>query len=190
MARIVISTNSSLDGIVQDPDGREGTEQGGWFGRSGGADIEPLFALLLQEALGAEALLLGRRTDRWFAERWLTRTGAFADRLNGMPKYVVSSTLENPEWNSTVLHGDVVEEVSKLKQRVGGDIVVFASGRLVHTLMEHDLVDELRLMIYPFVLGGGERLFGETTDRKPLRLIAARTVGHGLNLLTYQPVRR
>jgi dihydrofolate reductase len=140
--------------------------------------------------LATEALLLGGRSYEWFAARWPSRSGAWAERLNSLPKYVVSSTLEDPDWNnSTVLKGDVVTEVAKLEQRVDGDIVVYASGRLVHTLMEHDLVDELRLMIYPFVLGAGKRLFGETSDRKPLRLVDARTVGDSLALLIYQPVR-
>jgi dihydrofolate reductase len=144
-----------------------------------------------EEALGAEALLLGRRTYEWFVARgWASRCGEWADRLRSLPKYVVSSTLEDLDWNnSTVLKGDVVKEVSKLKQKVNGDIVVYGSGRLVHTLIEHDLVDELRLMICPFVLGAGERVFGETSDQKPMRLVDTRTIGDGLVCLTYQPVR-
>ena len=130
------------------------------------------------------------RSDEWFAARWLSRTGPWADRLNSMPKYVVSSTLQEPKWpNSTVLAGDVVSEVSKLKQQLNGDIVVYASVQLVHTLIEHDLADELRLMIYPVVLGAGERVFGETSDIKPMRLVRSQTVGDSLALLTYQPVR-
>jgi dihydrofolate reductase len=111
--------------------------------------------------------------------------------LRSLPKYVVSSSaLEGPDWNnSTVLKGDVVNEVSKLKQRVNGDIVVYGSGQLVHTLIEHDLVDELRLMIYPFVVGAGERLFGETSGVKPMHLVDTRTVGDGLAFVTYQPFR-
>jgi dihydrofolate reductase len=143
-----------------------------------------------REALGAEALLLGARSYEYFAARWPSRSGEWADRLNSLPKYVVSSTLEDPGWNnSTVLTGDVVIEVPELKQRVNGDIVVYASGQLVHTLIEHDLADELRLMIYPFVLEAGQRLFGQTRDKKPLPLLNARTVGDGLAFLTYQPVR-
>ena len=143
-----------------------------------------------EEALGAEALLLGRRSDEWFAARWPSRSGEWADRLNSLPKYVVSSTLEDPAWtNATVLKGDVVDEVSKLKQELDGEIVVYASYQLVRTLIEHDLVDELRLMVFPVVLGAGERLFGETSDKKPMRLVDARTVGDGLAFLTYQPVR-
>ena len=190
MGKIVISTNVSLDGVVQDPDGEEGFRLGGWFGQFGGKDLEEWAKVELEEALRTEALLLGRRSDEWFAARWLSRSGAWADRLNSLPKYVVSSTQQEPKWsNVTVLKGDVVTEVSKLKQQLDGDIVVYASGQLVHTLMEHDLVDELRLMIYPFVLGTGERLFGETSDKKPVRLVHAETVGDSLALLTYQPVR-
>ena len=134
--------------------------------------------------------MLGRRSDEWFAERWLSRSGEWADTLNGLPKYVVSSTLEAPRWsNATVLTGDVVTEVSKLKQDLDGDIVVYASYQLGRTLIEHDLVDELRLVVFPVVLGAGERLFGETSDMKPLRLVDTRTIGDGLAHLTYELVR-
>ena len=116
--------------------------------------------------------------------------GEFADKFNSLPKYVVSSTLEDPEWNnSTVLEGDVVQEVSRLKQELDGEIVVHGSIRLARTLIEHDLVDELRLMIYPVVLGAGERLFGETSDRKPMRLVDTKTVGDGVAILTYERLR-
>ena len=187
MGTIVISQNVTLDGVVQDPTGEEGFRHGGWFGRTGDKDREEWAKLELDEALRAEALLLGRRSDEWFAARWLTRDGEWADRLNSLPKYVVSSTLEEPRWSSaTVLRGDVVTEVSKLKQELAGDIVVYASIQLVHTLIEHDLVDELRLTVYPVVLGVGERLFGETSDMKPMRLVGARTVGDGLAFLTYE----
>ena len=190
MGNIVISTNVSLDGVVQDPDGAEGFRHGGWFGQFGGKDLEAWAQVELEEALGAEALLLGRRSDEWFAARWLTRTGEFADRLNDLPKYVVSSTLDEPRWsNSTVLNGNVVEQVSKLKHDLDGDILVYASYQLGRTLIEHDLVDELRLFIFPVVLGAGARLFGETSDSKPMRLVTARTVGNGLTFLTYQVVR-
>ena len=190
MGKIVISENVSLDGVIQDPTGEEGFRLGGWFGQVGDKDREEWAKVEFDEALGTEALLLGRRSYEWFAARRASRSGEWADRLNSLPKYVVSSTLADPNWNnSTVLKGDVVKEVSKLKQRVNGDIVVCASGQLVHTLIEHDLVDELRLMIYPFVLGAGERLFGETSDKKPMRLADTRTVGDNLTFLTYQPVR-
>ena len=190
MGKIVISTNVSLNGVVQDPDGEEGFRLGGWFGRFGGKDLEEWAEIELDEALRAEALLLGRRSDEWFAARWSSRSGPWADRLNGLPKYVVSSTLEEPEWsNSTVLKGNVVNEISKLKQELDGDILVYASYQLGRTLMEHDLVDELRLVVFPVVLGAGERLFGETSDKKPLRLVDTQTVGKGLVFLIYERVR-
>jgi dihydrofolate reductase len=193
MGKIVISENVSLDGVIQDdPTGADGLGRGSWFTRIGDKDREQWAKLEFEEALGAEALLLGRRTYAWFVARgWASRSGEWADRLRSLPKYVVSSSaIEGPDWNnSTVLKGDVVEEVSKLKQRVNGDIVVYGSGRLVHTLIEHDLVDELRLMTYPFVVGAGEQLFGETSGVKPMRLVDTRTVGEGLVCLTYQPVR-
>jgi dihydrofolate reductase len=190
MGKIVISENVSLDGVVQDPTGDEGFSRGGWFGQIGDRDREEWAKVELDEALGTEALLLGRRSYEWFAARWPSRSGEWADRLNGLPKYVVSSTLVDPDWNnSTVLSGDAVTEVSKLKQELNGDIVVYASCQLGRTLIEHDLVDELRLMVYPVVLGAGERLFGETSDKKRLRLVDTRTVGDGLAFLTYEVVR-
>jgi dihydrofolate reductase len=141
------------------------------------------------EALGADALLLGRRSYEFFGARFPSRTGAWADRLNSMPKYVVSSTLVDPDWtNSTVLVGEVVEAVSKLKRELDGEIVVYASRLLVGTLIEHDLVDELRLVVFPVVLGAGQRLFGETRDRKPMRLVDTRSIGDGLAHLTYELV--
>jgi dihydrofolate reductase len=188
MGRIVMSENVSLDGVIQDPAGDEGFARGGWVGRI--AALPELAQVTLDEALGTEALLLGRRSYEWFAARWPSRSGDLADRLNSLPKYVVSSTLEDPDWtNTTVLKGDVVNEVSKLKQERGGEINVPASFQLARTLMEHDLVDELRLKIFPVVLGAGERLFGETSDKKPMRLVDTRTVGDGLAILTYEPVR-
>ncbi|HEX2746326.1 MAG TPA: dihydrofolate reductase family protein [Streptosporangiaceae bacterium] len=172
------------------PHRRGGLQHGGWFGQVGDKDREEWAKVEFEEALGAEALLLGRRSDEYFGPRWTGRSGEWADRLNGLPKYVVSSTLVNPEWsNSTVLKGEVVNEVSKLKQELDGEIGVYASRQLVHTLMEHDLVDELRLMVYPFVLGAGERLFGETSDKKSIRPLYARTVGDSLVYLTYEVVR-
>jgi dihydrofolate reductase len=189
MGKIVISgpQNVSLDGVVQDPDGKEGFRLGGWFGEFGGTDLEAWNKVALDEALRAEAWLLGRRSYEFFGMRWRPRTGELADRLNTMPKYVVSSTLEDPEWNnSTVLNGDVPTEVSKLKREVHGEIVVPASYQLGRTLIEHDLVDELRLVIFPVVLGAGERLFGETTNQKPMRLVEIQRIGDSLAFLTYE----
>jgi len=189
MGQIVISENVSLDGVIQDPAGVEGFRLGGWVGRIGGQGREEAAKVALDEALGAEAFLLGRRSYEFLAARWPSRSGPLAERLNSLPKYVVSSTLEAPAWNNTtVLKGDVIDEVTKLKQEIDGEIVVAASFQLWHTLMEHDLVDELRLMIYPVVLGAGERLFGETSDKKPMRLVSLRTVDD-LALITYETVR-
>jgi dihydrofolate reductase len=188
MGKIVISENVTLDGVIEDPAGDEGFARGGWVGRI--AALPALAKATLDEALGTEALLLGRRSYEWFAARWPSRSGELADRLNSLPKYVVSSTLEHPDWNnSTVLKGDVVNEVSRLKQQLNGEINVPASFQLVHTLIEHDLVDELRLKIFPVVLGAGERLFGEASDKKPMRLVDTQTLGDGIALLTYERVR-
>src|ERR687897_3166587 len=184
MGKIVVSDNVSLDGVIQDPAGDEGFRVGGWVGQI--KDRDELNRLTLDEALGAEALLLGRRSYEWFAARWPSRSGELADRINSLRKYVVSSTLEDPDWNySTVLKGDVVNEVSKLKRELNGEINVPASFQRVRTLIEHDLVDELRLKIYPVVLGAGERLFGETSDERPMRLVGTETLGHGVAILTY-----
>ena len=190
MGKIIVSTNVTLDGVVQDPDGLEGFSHGGWFGQFGGKDLEQWAKVSLDEALGAQALLLGRRSDEWFAARWASRTGEWADRLNGLPKYVVSATIEDPQWgNSTVLKGDLVSEVSALKERVDGEILVYASYQLGRALIEHDLVDELRLTVFPVVLGTGQRLFDTSVDKKPMRLLGTANVGAGLLLLTYELVR-
>jgi dihydrofolate reductase len=185
MGKIVVSENVSLDGVVQDPAGDEGFSRGGWVGLI--KDSPEINKLALDEALRAQAWLLGRRSYEWFAARWPSRTGELADRLNSLPKYVVSSTLEDPAWNNTtVLKGSVLAGVSQLKEEINGEIVVPASFQLVRTLIEHDLVDELRLKIFPVVLGDGERLFGDTADKKPMRLVDAQTVGDGVAFLAYE----
>src|SRR3954447_24517774 len=192
MGKIVISgpQNVSLDGVVQDPDGQEGFRLGGWFVQFGGKDLEEWDKVPLGEALHAQAWLLGRRSYEFFGVRWRPRHGELADRLNSMPKYVVSSTREEAGWNnSTILKGDVVTEVSKLKRELDGEIVVPASYQLGRTLIEHDLVDELRLVVFPVVLGAGKRLFGETSAEKRLRLIETKIIGDGLSFLTYELVR-
>jgi dihydrofolate reductase len=187
MGKIIISENVSIDGVTQDPTGEDGFSHGGWAGQIGDRDRSAWAKALLDEALAASALLLGRRTDEWFAARWLSRGGDWADRLNGLPKYVVSSTLAEARWsNATVLSGDVVNEVSKLRQHLAGDIVVYGSSRLARTLMQHGLVDELRLMVYPVVVGTGDRLFGEGAGNRPARLVHAGTVGDSLVSLTYE----
>jgi dihydrofolate reductase len=192
MGRIVMGgpQNVSLDGVVQDPDGEEGFRVGGWFVEFGGNDLEEWNKVALEDALRAEAWLLGRRSYEFFGARWRARTGELADRLNSLPKYVVSSTLDDPEWhNSTVLKGDVVSEVSKLKRQLDGEIVVPASYQLARTLFQHDLVDELRLVVFPVVLGDGERLFGEISDKKPMRLVKSKPIGDGLLFLTYELIQ-
>jgi dihydrofolate reductase len=184
VGRIIVSDNLSLDGVMQDPAGDEGFGRGGWVGAI--ANRPELGQLALDDALGSDAMLMGRRTYEWFAGRWPSRTGALADRLNGLPKYVVSSTLERPAWNnSTVLTGDLLDEVPGLKRRFNRDILVTASTRIVRTLLEHDLVDELRLKVFPVVLGAGERLFGDTSDLKAMRLVDARTIDGDTAYLTY-----
>lgn len=188
MGKIVVSENVTLDGVIQDPAGDEGFRVGGWVGLI--KDSPQLRKLALDEALAAGAFLLGRRSYEWLAARWPSRSGELAARLNSMPKYVVSSTLGHPAWNNTtVLKGDALNEVSKLKQQIDGDIVIAGSFQLVRTLMEHDLVDELRLKIFPVVLGAGGRLFGETSDKKPMHLLDTRTVEGGIAYLTYERVR-
>jgi dihydrofolate reductase len=190
MGKIVVSDNITLDGVVQDPTGEEGFRFGGWFNEMSDKDRQDWAKVEFEEALGADALLLGGRSYRYFATGWASRPGAWADRLRSLPKYVVSSTLDNAEWsNTTVLNGDVVDEVSTLKRELSREIVVYASFQLVHTLWEHDLIDELRLTVHPFVLGAGERLFREASHRKPVRLVDNRTLGEGIAFLTYAVVR-
>jgi dihydrofolate reductase len=188
MARIVVTEFMSLDGVVEDPGGSEDFEYGGWsFEISRGEEGDKF---KLDEALEADALLLGRVTYEGFAAAWPQRDGEFADKFNNMPKYVVSSTLHQPEWNNTtVLEGDLGQAVAELREKHDGDIVVHGSVQLVQALLERGLVDELRLMVFPVVLGRGKRLFGETSDKKPLRLADSRTVGDGVSILVYEPVR-
>jgi dihydrofolate reductase len=186
MGKIVVTEFVSLDGVMEDPGGAEDFAYGGWSFEIDRGDEGNQFKL--DEALGSDALLLGRVTYEGFAAAWPSRTGEFADKFNSMPKYVVSSTLKDPDWNnSTVLSGDVAAEVAQLKQAHDGDIVVHGSAQLVQTLLEHDLVDEMRLMMFPVVLGRGKRLFGDTTDKKPLRQVDSKAVGDGVAILVYAP---
>jgi dihydrofolate reductase len=191
MGRIVVSENVSVDGVMQDPTGDDGFKLGGWFNQMSAADRDEWTKVEFQEALDTEAWLIGRRTYSWFAERWSTRPGEWADRLRDIPKYIVSATLQAAtEWtNSMVLKGDVIDAASTLKRQVHGDILVYGSGSLVPTLMEHDLVDELRLMIHPVVLGTGTQPFRESSAPQPMRLVGSRTVGASLAQLIYQPAR-
>jgi len=186
VGRLVVTEFVSLDGVMEAPGGGEDFKHAGWTFEINRGDEGDKFKL--DETLASEALLLGRRTYAGFPAAWPSREGEFADKFNSMPKYVVSSTLEEPEWNnSTVLSGDVVEEVTKLKEELDGDIVVHGSAQLVQGLVENDLVDELRLMVFPVVLGSGKRLFGETTDKKALRLMDSKMVGDGVAILIYEP---
>ena len=173
-----MSEQISLDGVVDDPSGVEGTSRGGWVNEMSQGDREAWTEAKFAESVAAEALLLGRRSDAWFAARWRDRTGEWADRLNTMPKYVIASTVDEPQWgNATLLNGDVVEQVAKLRAEARGELVVYASAPLVRTLIDHDLVDELRLTIHPFVVGAGPRLWGETVGRKTFRLTDSRLLG-------------
>jgi dihydrofolate reductase len=189
MGRIVVTEFVSLDGVMQDPGGDSTFKHAGWTfeieqGQEG-ADFK------LEETRNSEALLLGRVTYEGFAKAWPSVEGEFGDMFNNMPKFVVSTTLEKAEWkNSTVLRGDVVKEVTNLRQKTNGDIVVHGSAQLVQTLLEHDLVDEIRLMVFPVILGSGKRLFGDTTDKKPMTLVDSKTIGSGVTLLTYRPAAK
>jgi dihydrofolate reductase len=188
VGRIIVTEFVSLDGIMEDPGGSEDFKYGGWSFEFSRGDEGDKFKL--DETFDSAALLLGRATYEGFAEAWPSRDGEFADRFNSMPKYVVSSTLKDPEWNNTtVLDGDVEQAVAKLKDEVDGNIVVHGSARLAQTLLELDLVDEVRLMVFPVVLGAGKRMFGETSDKKPLRLTDSKIVGDGVAILIYEPAR-
>ena len=186
MGRIIVTEFVSIDGVMEDPGGSESFKYGGWtfeFNRGEGDRFK------LDETMETEALLLGRVTYEGFAAAWPSREGEFADKFNTMPKYVVSSTLSDPSWNNTtVLDGDVVQAVSRLREDTDGDLVVHGSRQLVQTLLENDLVDELRLMVFPVMLGAGARLFGDTSNKKPLELVEARTVGDGVTIMIYRPV--
>jgi dihydrofolate reductase len=185
MGKIVVTEFLSLDGVMEDPGGSEDFKYGGWSFEFSRGDEGDKFKL--DETMASDALLLGRVTYEGFAEAWPSRDGEFADKFNDMPKYVVSSTIGDPQWkNSTVLTGDLRDAVSKVKDAHDGDVVVHGSARLVQWLLDNDLVDELRLMVFPVVLGAGKTLFGETTDKKALRLVDSKTVGDGVNILVYE----
>jgi dihydrofolate reductase len=185
MGRIVVTEFVSLDGVMEDPGGAEDFQYGGWSFEISRGDEGDQFKL--DEAFASDALLLGRKTYEGFAEAWPSRDGDFADKFNGMPKYVVSSTLEDPEWNnSTVLEGDLEQAVAKVRNENEGDVVVHGSAQLAQWLLEHDLVDELRLMVFPVVLGAGKRLFGDTSAKKALQLADSKMVGDGVAILVYR----
>jgi dihydrofolate reductase len=195
MGKIVLSSNVTLDGVVQDPDGEEGFARGGWFHQFvGSKDLEDWVDRETQEALAAEVLLMGRRSSEWFASRMLAVEGAdvrvspeWAQRVKTMPKYVVSSSLDDPQWaNATVLSGDAAKEIRELKDTVAGEILVYGSYNLTRTLLAEDLVDELRLVVFPVLLGAGRRIFDESVAKKPLQLVDARRLGDGLVCHTYR----
>jgi dihydrofolate reductase len=186
MGRIVVTEFVSLDGVMEDPGGAEDFKYGGWTFEIARGEEGDRFKL--EETNASDALLLGRVTYEGFAAAWPSREGEFADKFNTMPKYVLSSTLTDPAWaNTTVVGGDLAEVVSTVKREHDGDVVVHGSGRLVQALLENDLVDELRLMVFPVVLGSGQRLFGETSGKKRLNLVESRTVGDGVLILIYRP---
>jgi dihydrofolate reductase len=189
MRRLVVSEFVTVDGVMQDPGGAEGFDRSGWAFKFDRGPEGNKFKL--DEVMASDALLLGRKTYEGFASAWPSMTGEFADKMNGMPKYVVSTTLKVADWNnSRLIKDNVQEEVSKLKAMPGGDILVAGSGRLVHTLIEHNLVDEYRLMVYPIILGSGKRLFNDTSDQHALRLVEARPVGSGVLILIYHPEQK
>jgi dihydrofolate reductase len=189
MRKVIASEFITLDGVMEDPGGAEKFERGGWafqFERGPEGD-----KFKLDEAMASDALLLGRKTYQEFAAAWPSRTGGFADKMNSMAKYVVSTTLKKAEWNnSTLIKSNVVEEVSRLKAMPGGEILIAGSAQLVHTLMQHELVDEYRLMVFPVVLGKGKRLFNDGSDKHALRLVEAKPVGSGVLILIYHPERK
>ena len=198
MGKIVISSNVTLDGMVQDPDGEDGFERGGWFHQFVGAkDLQDWVARETEEALSAEALLMGRRSSEWFASRMLAREGAevrvspaWADRIKSMPKYIVSSTIDDPQWsNAAVLNGDAAKEISELKRKVDGEILVYGSYQLVRTLIEENLADELRVVVFPVMAGTGLRIFDGISDKKPLHLVDTRRIGAGLVSYAYEFVQ-
>ena len=188
MGKLVVTEFVSLDGVMQAPGGEDFKYPGWSFAFDRGEDGNQF---KVQETLESEVLLIGRVTYESFAGAWPSREGEFADKFNSMPKYVVSSTLENPEWNNTtVLRGNAAEEAAKLKEEIDGIVQVPGSLRLVQELMDNDLVDELHLMVFPVVLGTGRRLFGETSEKSDWRLTEARPVGpDGVLVLIYERAR-
>jgi dihydrofolate reductase len=189
MRKIIVSEYITLDGVIEDPGGAEGFKHGGWTFDFGGQEQQQY---KFEELFACDALLLGRRTYEGFAAAWpnmAAQTGAYGERMNNLPKYVVSTTLSQTTWNATLLKGDLAEELSRLKQEDGQDILIFGSGRLVQTLHERGLVDEYRLMVFPVVLGSGQRLFPDGEEKRALKLIEARTFSSGVVVLSYQPVK-
>ncbi len=188
MGKIVVSEFVSLDGVMEDPGGAEGFKYGGWTFPFGSPEQEQFKA---EELIKADALLLGRRTYEGFAAAWPTMegTGAYGEKMNSMPKYVVSTTLSEPSWNATVLRGDLAEELPRLKQRINQDILIFGSNQLVHSLIERNLIDEYRVMVFPVMLGAGKCIYPEGGEKKTLRLVESTPFSSGVTVLTYEPVK-
>ncbi len=188
MRRIVVSEFLTLDGVMQDPGGADGFDRGGWafqFKRGPEGD-----KFKMDELMAADALLLGRVTYQGFAAAWPSRTGDFADKMNGMTKHVVSTTLQKADWsNSSIIANNVVDQLRKIKAQAGRDVLVAGSGKLVQTLIQNDLIDEYRLMIFPVILGEGTRLFKDGYAQLPLQLVEARTVGDGVQTMVFHPAR-
>jgi dihydrofolate reductase len=188
MGKIIVTEFVSLDGVIEAPGGGEDYKHAGWTFQISRGDEGNAFKV--KETADSEALLLGRVTYEGFAQAWPSRTGEFADKLNGMPKYVISSTLKDAPWNnSTILKGNVGAEVTNLKKKLKGNIVVHGSAQLTQALLAYDLIDELRMMVFPVILGSGKRLFGAMEDKKSMKLIGSQTVGDGVEILIYEPRR-
>jgi len=188
MGRIIVTEFVSLDGVMEAPGGGEAYKHAGWTFEINRGEEGNTFKL--KETFDSEALLLGRVTYEGFARAWPSLKGEFADKFNSMPKYVVSSTLKNADWNnSTILSGDVIDEISRLKKTLKGNIVVHGSAQLVQALVANDLVDELRLMVFPVVLGSGKKLFGEMGAKRSMKLVSSQAVGDGVEILIYEPKR-
>ena len=188
MGKIVVSEFVSLDGVMDDPGGAEGSKHGGWTFQFGSPDQEQWKAT---ELFQADALLLGRKTYQGFSAAWPTMsgTGAYGERMNQLPKFVVSTTLSEMTWNATLLPGDLAAELPRLKQEIDQDILIFGSGQLVQALHRQDLIDEYRIMVFPVVLSSGKRLFPEESEKKTLRLVESTPFPSGVVLLIYQPAR-
>jgi dihydrofolate reductase len=186
MGKIIVTEFVSLDGVMEAPGGGEDYKHAGWTFKINRGDEGNQFKL--KETFDSEALLLGRITYEGFARAWPSVKNDFADKFNSMPKYVVSSTLKKADWNnSTILSGDVIEEITKLKKKLKGNIVVHGSAQLVQALVANDLIDELRLMVFPVILGSGKKLFGGMDEKKSMKLISSHTVGDGVGILIYEP---
>lgn len=189
MGKIVVSEFVSLDGVMEDPGGAEGFKYGGWTFAFSSPEQEQFKA---EELVKADALLLGRRTYQGFAAAWPNMeeaTGKYGEKMNSMPKYVVTTTLSDATWNATLLKGDLAEELPRLKQQIDQDILIFGSNQLVHALIAQNLIDEYRFMVFPVMLGVGKRIYPEGGEKKTLRLVESKPFASGVTVLTYEPVK-